>query len=1044
MIRVIHVLGIAACFCAASAAAQIPASAAPASRTVSDILRQLDQYKPDPAAVEKLLAAFNAPTPDGGDAGTLARYHHQRARAAQALGLVDERIEALEAALPFARKANLRASAAGGNTDRILSDLSNAWSARDFRKAIGYAEELLRDSPASNGYYIGENAKIANYHTSLGDYAASDAAIARAESRLVSARMGRDWAVYGAGYRSYVEYAKAYNLRDRGKLAEAEQLFRSALTLTDEAQRAASEARARGLDVRSEVDILSYRESTTQVLALTLQRMGRLDEAELMLRDLLKARLSRVGRSSIAIGDTLRALGGVLAEQGRAQEALQLTAHAVRLFEEIRLPKRVLSSLWAQQSYAGFLTGVGRYADSARAYEALRRDVAGDPLLTARFGSGNRVWGFALMKTGRAPEAIEMLRETVERNEKVLGAGHVETGFARAFLGMAFATAGDREAAYREMRRGLETVAGADGSQLEYVRRSLLATRRLALVAGAYIKLLSEIRGTPLEAQNRIDAAAEAFRVSDLVRGQVVLQAVAASAARAAANSPQLAALIRKEQDLTQEVEALYRFLIEQLSAPPERQLPKVIADMRSRIGAIDAERRTVSREIQGRFPAYADFVNPKSPTLAQVQSGLREGEVLLSVLSTADASFVWAIPKTGPAAFHSSALTAAALGRQVAALRRALDVGTVPLESFPVFDVAMAHGIYRELLQPVQSAWKDGKSLLVTVSGPLSQLPFSVLPTEPVAPVAGGALLFEPYKDVPWLAKQYAVAQLPSVNSLLTLRAMAAGRGERKAFAGFGDPVFGGSLAQAGATRSAGPVLVRNLAVTRVSDEAVAQVQTVNWTPYSSLAPLPDTRDEVLAIAKALDANPQSDVFLGRDASKEKVIGTDLSGRRILAFATHGLLPGDFPGIDQPALALSAPGGNSDADPRAALLTMDDILGLKLDADWVVLSACNSGAGDGKGSDAISGLGRAFFYAGSRALMVTHWPVDSRSARLLVSGVFERYAADATLTRTEALRRAMLAVMNDSYADDRGRKLYSYAHPMFWAPYALVGDSGR
>ncbi len=1013
------------------------------SRTVADILQQLDQYKPDAEAYAKRLAAFNTPVPETTDSAVLARHYHSRARDAQALGLIDERIDMLEKALPHARRANLRSSAAGGNLDRVLSDLSNAWGARDYLKAIAYAEELLKTTNNAGGYYIGETAKIANYLTSLGEYEASDKMIARAESALVSARMGRDYAVYGAGMRSYVEYAKAYNLRDRGKLAESEQLFRSVIALTDEAQRSAADARARGADVRSEADIAGYRESATQVLALTLQRMGRLDEAELMLRDLLKVRLSRTGRGSIGVADNLRSLAGVLSDQGRTLEALQLAAQSVRMLDELGVPKKGLSSLWAHQLHAGLLTGVGRYADSAREYEAIRESVGADSQLRARFGAGNRVWAYALMKTGRAAQAVDMLRGTVERTEKVLGQAHVDTAFARAFLGMAHAAAGDRAAAYRELRSGIETLTGADGGQVEYIRRSLAATRRLALVVGAYIKLLSEMRGTPLEAQNRIDAAAEAFRVSDLVRGQVVLQAVAASAARAAADSPQLAALIRKDQDLTQEVEALYRFLIEQLSAPPERQLPKVIADMRSRIAAIDAERRTVSKEIQTRFPAYADFVNPKSPTLAQVRAGLREGEVLLSVLTTADASFVWAIPKTGATAFHSSALTTAELGRRVATLRKALDVGTVPLESFPVFDVAMAHGIFRELLAPVQSAWKDAKSLLVTVSGPLSQLPFSVLPTEPVA-LKEGELLFEAYKDVPWLAKRYAVAQLPSVNSLLTLRAMRAGREDRKTFAGFGDPVFGGGLAQAGSTRSAGPVLVRNLAVTRVTDAAVTQVQTVNWTPYSSLAPLPDTRDELLAIAKALDANLQSDVFLGSEASKEKVIGTDLSGRKILAFATHGLLPGDFPGIDQPALALSAPGGNADANPRSALLTMDDILGLKLDADWVVLSACNSGAGDGKGSDAISGLGRAFFYAGSRALLVTHWPVDSRSARLLVSGVFERYAADGSLSRTEALRRAMIAVMNDSFNDERGRKIYSYAHPMFWAPYALVGDSGR
>lgn len=188
-----------------------------------------------------------------------------------------------------------------------------------------------------------------------------------------------------------------------------------------------------------------------------------------------------------------------------------------------------------------------------------------------------------------------------------------------------------------------------------------------------------------------------------------------------------------------------------------------------------------------------------------------------------------------------------------------------------------------------------------------------------------------------------------------------------------------------------------------------------------------------MLALANALSAEVESDVFLGREASTRKVLELDLSKRRIVAFATHGLLPGDFPGVAEPALALANPG-----DGKHGLLTLSDVLGLKLDADWVVLSACNTAAGEGAGADAISGLGRGFFYAGSRALLVTHWPVESASARMLVSDIFVRYAADPSLSRAEALRLAMLALMNTDGVE------FAHAHPLFWAPYSVVGDGGR
>ncbi len=110
----------------------------------------------------------------------------------------------------------------------------------------------------------------------------------------------------------------------------------------------------------------------------------------------------------------------------------------------------------------------------------------------------------------------------------------------------------------------------------------------------------------------------------------------------------------------------------------------------------------------------------------------------------------------------------------------------------------------------------------------------------------------------------------------------------------------------------------------------------------------------------------------------------------------------------------------------------------------WVVLSACNTGAGDGAGAEAFSGLGRAFFYAGTRALLVSNWPVETTSAKALTTDLFRRQAKDSALTRAQALRQAMLTLMNGrGLVDQTGRTVFSYAHPIFWAPFSLVGDSG-
>jgi len=170
-------------------------------------------------------------------------------------------------------------------------------------------------------------------------------------------------------------------------------------------------------------------------------------------------------------------------------------------------------------------------------------------------------------------------------------------------------------------------------------------------------------------------------------------------------------------------------------------------------------------------------------------------------------------------------------------------------------------------------------------------------------------------------------------------------------------------------------------------------------------------------------------------------VKSSDLSDVRVIAFATHGLVPGDLNGLTQPALAMSSPQVTQDGGD--GLLTMGEILELQLDADWVVLSACNTGAADGEGAEAVSGLGRAFFYAGTRALLASNWPVYSEATRDLTTNLFQLQKRHGP-ARAEALRRAMVSLIDGpGYRGADGRTVFSYAHPIFWAPFSLIGDGG-
>jgi CHAT domain-containing protein len=202
---------------------------------------------------------------------------------------------------------------------------------------------------------------------------------------------------------------------------------------------------------------------------------------------------------------------------------------------------------------------------------------------------------------------------------------------------------------------------------------------------------------------------------------------------------------------------------------------------------------------------------------------------------------------------------------------------------------------------------------------------------------------------------------------------------------------------------------------------------------------PLPETSDELCDVARRLGAG-DADVWLGARATETAV--KNLSARGILDdyatlhFATHGLVAGTFKGMAEPALMLTPPSAASVEDD--GLLTASEVTQLKLDADWVVLSACNTAAGGAEGAEALSGLARAFFYAGARSLLVTHWEVESAAAVALTTKAFTAAQKAPGIGRAEALRQSMLALIADPGSGGRN------AHPSVWAPFVLVGEGAR
>lgn len=998
----------------------------PPPRTIEDITVILDRQKPDPAAVEAARARADQAPPETSDQDTLARFYFERGLAAREIGRAKQEIADLTKALGYVRPA-------GGVADyELLFNLSLAelWGG-NYSRSIEYRKRAIATvpSPSQRGWLIGLNAGLAVNYASWGDLKAAEAAFAET-SRIYAEslrwqNLRPEWV---AGYQASLAWAEASIFDARGRHAEAEPLHRRALTaLANDPVKAKS----------------TWLDEQHSFLARNLISQGRLLEAENEARRAVLGALAKRGRYSTFTSAMLRTLAWVIQEQGRYAEAETLARARIDIYEKTGTAPESVLLAGARAQLATALAFQSRHREALAEYEKIRIALAGDPEYARKSFEGHVGYAVALLRTGDPDRALPILDVALDKTRRLVGDRHRNTAGVRGWIAEAYLAKGERARALNEFRDATEVLLARSFDVDDESATRAAADLRLIVMLGSYIGLLADIRGTALERETGLDAAAEAFRLAEVVRGRSVERALDASAARAAAQTPALADLVRREQDARKQMAALQGLLRNVLSSPSEQQDVKVVADLRAQVETLRRARQSLAQQVAKEFPPYAQLVSPAPATLEQARASLRPGEALISTLVLRNRTFVWAIPHGGPAAFAAVPLGRQAVEAAVAKLRKALDPSAKTLGEIPDFDVAVAHDLYRAVLEPVASGWREARSLVVVPHGPLGHLPFSLLVTKPTTLGEEPGALFSKYREVPWLVRTHAVTMLPSVGALATLRRLPSGDPGRRPFVGFGDPYFSQEQARR-ASRERAPVEVAALA-SRGGAITLRnlKVEQLNSVRLSLLPRLPDTADEIRSIALAMQADPGRDVFLGAEANEQRVKTMNLAGYRVIAFATHGLVPGDLDGLTQPALALSAPEvANVEGD---GLLTMEEILALRLNADWVVLSACNTASGQGAGAEAVSGLGRAFFYAGARALLVSNWPVETTSARTLTTELFRRQTADSGLSRAQALKQTMNALIDEGQLADPATKrvVFSYAHPIFWAPFTLVGDGG-
>jgi CHAT domain-containing protein len=758
---------------------------------------------------------------------------------------------------------------------------------------------------------------------------------------------------------------------------------------------------------------------------------NRLMDAEVTARDWLDEN-GTYGVSGL-IGYSL--ISEILYEQGRYADAEEISRIITQLFQKRCIKTDNIHRLRAEKVLVNSLVALERWDDALEHFENLKNSMSSEPGLFDRLFSKDPNWALALLNGGKAKQATKILIATHSEIQKRLGAKHYKTAEVEGFLALSLAKEGNRKLAETAFRNSVDVLLQSSGNVELGDRASDSRSRRLGLILEAYMTFLADPQGK----QITNDSISMIFNIASANANRSVQNALAASGARAALRDPELSQIARREQDAQKQLSGMTASLAVEISRHLRDQDDELIKKLRAGIQQLRLARKSLRNEIATNFPKYEELRNPKPVSLEAARADLHGDEAMIVTYVSNTRTFVWAFGKSGPVTFNVSELSRINLHNIVSNLRKSLDPGAIAtLGDIPDFDVVSAYDLYSRLLKPVEAGWKTAKSLMIIAGGPLGQLPMSLLPTELVRLGKDTDQLFGRYKNVPWLARSHSVTVLPSIASLKALRGTRVEQKNQRPFVGFGDPFFNKQQELAASKQNSSV----ELASRGVALRSAPQTRKVDSAEIERLPRLPDTRTEIEQIARVMKADPVKDIYLGKRASEEAVKSLDLKSYKIISFATHGLIPGDLNGLDQPALALSSPkvtGGTGDG-----LLTMGEILSLKLNADWAVLSACNTAAADGKGAEAISGLGRAFFYAGARALLVSNWPVHSGATATLMADLFQRQALSPNLSRAEALRETRIKMIDEAgYTDREGSLMFSYAHPIFWAPFTIVGDGG-
>ncbi|WP_230461164.1 CHAT domain-containing protein [Sphingobium sp. CAP-1] len=802
--------------------------------------------------------------------------------------------------------------------------------------------------------------------------------------------------------RSNIAFSHAQALTRLGRNAEAV-----------EAQKASMEARIAAAGPDSADTIGSY-----YTYAQMLARVDRDAEAERYARLAVDKATDHVDRKHPSYARALEALGLLLSRTGRRAESLDYLQRAIAIKRDT-VGTNSLYFQFGLQNLGTVLLPLERYADAEPLFlEAERgfRRIEGENspqsaralafAASAGLAEGRRDEGIARLETAlaRVRAGSDKDRDIGQRVYPYLIPALIAAGRADAARAAASAFAAetrqlDNAPAFPLAQAAmLAAWTGANDIGLTDSALRLAGVLRDGATLNDNGELTEDQRAgldTVLAVAAQTQDGALALDAMAVLAGSRIAQANRLVAQRLVAD-PALAARVRGLQDKIKALEAADRLLLRALAT--DSGVAAARAARASVAADVEAARAALARD----YPRWVEARGGDRPDLATLRAGLAKDEALLAVMPAFDGVYLLAVGADG-VRVERATMGRAALVALVNRLRGSLTPAG--------FDATAAQDIYAQIFTPdILGALGKARTLRIVPTGAFASLPFAMLPQRPVAKVD---------RDTRWLIRRFAIEVQPGFATGGDTRSRIAARDQR--FLGIGAPTAfasGQSGQQPGAAQRGGALLAAN---------HYFRNGGADFHALSELPPLPGSLSELEAVAKRFGAD-RATLLVGAEANEGALRSRDLSPYGVILFATHGLVSGEMEGVTEPALVLSPPATATPGED--GLLTASEVASMRIGADWVILSACNTAAGNDAQAAAYSGLAQAFRYAGAGSLLVSHWPVrDDASAFVTLETV---KGANRGLPRAIALQQAMLKLIRS--------KQDGATQPYIWAPFILMG----